>query len=334
MLSRAGQPSLDANMFPSIVDSIITHSDRSTRFAFRATSREHRDRVDAALCAHLALFAEGLIALTTSDGETVPCVRASAPGGERVPGLKWSAFDAAERARFLALLKYARTLDLEVGRATALASVGAHLTGVKTVRCCRGSEVPLPFGFRTLESSITLQCAADIGVGGMRWRQPPIAEAKLALNGGRDPGGDHDQVSTWHITVRFDPEERGLCGARIGLRAPTSVRHVRLDFRPLPAGELRRSRDEPPEARELGMLADAVAMAAHCIETARFTIALDARRCQAQWVSWAREEMAPGELTGAVYRAVRRTARQVLGDEDGVESAMRRFRFVSELEDE
>jgi hypothetical protein len=112
------------------------------------------------------------------------------------------------------------------------------------------------------------------------------------------------------------------------------VRHVRLEFRALEPGELRRSKDAAPEPRELGMLADAVAMAAHCIERARFTIALDARRCDPAWVSWPRDEMAAGELTGAVYRAVRRIAGDVIGDADGVEAAMRRFRFVSELDED
>lgn len=327
--------SLDANMFPSIVDAIISHSDRATRFAMRQTSREHRDRVDAALCAHLTLFAEGLIALTTSDGQTVPCIRASGPGGERLPGLKWSAFEASEQARFLALLKYARVLDLEVGRAApALATVADYLTGVRIVRCKAKSVVvvvPLPFGFSTLESDITLQCCADIGLGGLKWRQPPIAEAVLAPNVVAEGKG---VCSTWCVKVHFDPEEPGLCGARVGLRAPSSVKHVRLEFRPMEFGSLKRSRDDHPEPRELGMLADAVAMAAHCIEKARFTIALDARKCNANWVSWPREEMAPGELIGAVYRAVRRTARRVIGDDEGVESAMRRFRFVGELDDE
>lgn len=318
--------SIDATMFPTIMDTIITHADRETRFAVRATSREHRDRVDAALCAHLALYAEGLVALTTSDGQTVPCVRAVGPCGERLPGLKWSAYEAGERARFLALLRHVRVLELE-GRA-GLHSLARFLTGVRTVRCGRGraSEQPLPFAFSTLESDVTLQCAADIGIGAMRWRQPPVAEAALAPS----PGAG---VSTWHVTVRFDPEEPGLCGARIGLRAPTSVRHVRLDLRPLEPGELRRSRDAPPEPRELGILADAVAMAAHCIARAQFTIALDARRCDPAWVSWPRDEMAAGELTGAVYRAVRRVAGEVIGDTDGVEVAMRRFRFVSELDE-
>lgn len=344
-LSRSSSPSrspastpcaLDADMFPSIIDAIIDHADRATRFAFRATSREHRDRVDAALCAHLEIHADGRIALTTSDGATVPCVRASAPGGARLPGLKWSAFEPGERERFLALLKYARVLDLETGSSSsrrapgALASLGAHLTGVRTVRWCLGREIyssaadvaPLPFGCDTLESAVTLQCRAEFGVSRMRWRQPPIGEALLS----------HSGVTTWRVGVHFDPEEPGLCGARIGLRAPRGVKHVRVEFRPLEPGELKRSRDEDPEPRELGMLGDAVAMAAHCIEEARFTIAINVRRCQAAWFSWPRDEIEPGELVGAVYRAVRRTATEVIGV-DGVDSAMRRFKFEAELED-
>ncbi|BEI84366.1 hypothetical protein CcaverHIS002_0409700 [Cutaneotrichosporon cavernicola] len=317
--------SIDATMFPTIMDTIISHADRPTRFAVRATSKEHRDRVDAALCAHLSLFADGRISLTMSDGQTVPCVRAVAPGGERVPGLKWSAYEAEERERFLALLRHTRVLELE-GRA-GLHSVGHFLTGVRTVRCRSGREShhPLPFAYSTLESEITLQCQPDIGIGGMRWRQPPVAEAALAPS----LGNSH----VWRVTVRFDPEEPGLSGARIGLRAPTSVRHVMLDFRPLEPGELRRSRDAAHEPRELGMLADVIAMAAHCIDRAHFTIALDARRFDPAWVSWPRDEMAAGELKGAVYRAVRRVASDVIGDPDGIEAAMRRFRFESELAD-
>lgn len=284
MAQAQHHPLLDAESFPDIIDEIILQSPRSVQHAFRSASTAYRDRVDSLLCRHIAISTEQLlIVVQTLNGAKVPCIRCESPGGERIPGLRWNAFEPDERARFLSLLAHVRRLDL--GNFPQILTqldrpIIQALCNVNSVRChgLLRKPVSFPFAFRELRCAITLQCQADMWGGGMRWRQPPIAEGVVEC------ADSVSAVRKLHVDVWFDPEEPGLPSARVHLHHPESVTDVVVRFRALDPGDLKRSRDAVPSALEMGMLTDVLALAVDGLPRVRWTVVVDETEVRGEWL--------------------------------------------------
>ncbi|RSH78993.1 uncharacterized protein EHS24_001919 [Apiotrichum porosum] len=288
----SGQPALlQHDMFPGIFDCILDYASRDVLFAFRATCRTNRDRVDARISRHLSLWLiDDSTMLSTPGDQRVPALRSPGPGEDP---------KAASIARRRAL-GLTRILDYNLEPHFASLPDQETMDGlcnVQTVRHWSGhTRQTYPISFPTYIEFVNMHCRAEIWAGQMRWRQPPECEAELAQEG----------VRRWIVNARYQTRDTGLASAIIQLvvqpAAAETLREMVILVTEHSYGGYKRSHDAPPPPPQYGMLQSVIERIASTLPNIQYTLVLD-DKFNPVWFGLP-EETSPEQFRTAVAQAV------------------------------